>query len=605
MTVQLSDLTQVALNCGSTPKWIPESHEIRDLQISVRLEEPEASSFVGKLRKNAFGREDLAECYRTAKDIIIRHNLFRICQYEEHDETRILTICNLWRIERMPDSSLLTFEYCLKSGLWLEVEKLEGWPRVPFYPIKNTQSLDWWRSIVRQVIWKALSAAGFFSLKNYPEEKTWTLDSAGNPIPAPRSRKTMSPNKMAYFLIKHYIGEQGAFNKKKKEFDWIPGWLDPESAKNGARSLRGAFFNYILDHEVLSAMLAIDYRDTCFLSYLRYARFRSGLLKVSTERRNLLPLLPGINPEQWGRNDLLSRNLWVKDGRKTTPLDRSPVRIQNGKGANRRIPTHYQSFEVAAAWRWLSNASSVIVREWAGRKDNTIITNIALANICSKAPVYAYVQIIRLARRLQRYGVSERMQLLLRLFFDYSAKLWKKKGYTAVRIWLRDSSHSTFRDLLDYLEAEGFEEGVLNKRSTWKALIRRSDDWHQRIAIQRMEDALSGLTVLKWGSLINETMIDKVLFVPLNCSKSLAVEGYELDHCVGDYAELCYQGRYRVFSVQEPDGKRSTLGIEIEQSKASWDQHECKYREQPSVKALQAGYKLVEAYQNALNKKVR
>lgn len=556
-------------------------------------------------RRNAFGRADLAEVYRKAKDLLIKHKLFRIAQYEELGVIRRLTICNLWRIERLPDASLRTLEFHLTTGVWEEVTTLEHWPVVPFYPIKNTKSLDWWRSIARQAVWKALVAAGYFNLPRFHTEiADWEYDQKGDLIPAQSAKKEMSPSRMAYLLIERYIGRQGAYNNRRKTYDWKPGRLDPESMKAGARALRAAFFQHILERDVLSAMLAIDYRDTSFLRYLRYASLRPALVKVATERRNLLPLLTGINPEQWGRDDLFSRKLWVRDGRKSTMLDRRPIRLAKGQGVQpgnqwqRQI--HYQSFESAAAWRWLSKASSVIIREWSYKKNNTIIANLALANVSVRAPVYAYVQVVREAYRLERYGVSPCIQLLLRLFLAHCAKLWKEKGYTEVRLWLRDSSQSTLSVMLDYLDAEGFEEGFPDKHSTWASLLRRSDDWHQRIAIERMEQELDGMKVLKWTSLIPEMVIDEIVLTPLNDSRALAVEGYAMHHCVGQFAGMCHRGKYRVYSVNEPDGNRSTLGFEVRRRTVIWDQHMSKYNGPVSPAAHQAGRQLAAIYQQAL-----
>lgn len=553
-----------------------------------------------KPRRNAFGRADLADAYRKAKDLLIEHKLFRIAQYEELGDTRRLTICNLWRIERLPDASLRTLEFRLTTGVWEEVSTLEHWPEVPFYPIKKTQSLDWWRSVARQAIWKALVAAGYFNLPRFHTEiADWDHDQDGYPVPAKNAKKEMSPSRMAYLLIERYIGRQGAYNNKRKTYDWKPGLLDPDSMMSGARALRAAFFQHFLDREVLSAMLAIDYRDSAFLRYLRYARLRPALVKVATEHRNLLPLLPGINPEQWGRDDLFSRKLWVRDGRKSTALDRRPIRLAKGQGVQWQQRAHYQSFEVAAAWRWLSKASAVVVREWAG-KNNTIIANLALANVSAKAPVYAYVQIVREAHRLDRYGVSPRIQQLLRLFLAHCAKLWKDKGYTEVRLWLRDNNQSSLSVMLDYLDAEGFEQGFPDKHSTWAALLRRSDDWHRRIAIERMEQELDGLKMLDWASLVRETVIDDIVFTPLNDSRALAVEGYEMHHCVGQYAGWCHRGKYRAYSVREPDGSRSTLGFEIRGRKVIWDQHMSKYNGPVSPAAHHAGRQLAATYQQAL-----
>ena len=553
-----------------------------------------------KPRRNAFGRADLADAYRKAKDLLIEHKLFRIAQYEELGDTRRLTICNLWRIERLPDASLRTLEFRLTTGVWEEVSTLEHWPEVPFYPIKKTQSLDWWRSVARQAIWKALVAAGYFNLPRFHTEiADWDHDQDGYPVPAKNAKKEMSPSRMAYLLIERYIGRQGAYNNKRKTYDWKPGLLDPGSMMSGARALRAAFFQHFLDREVLSAMLAIDYWDSAFLRYLRYARLRPALVKVATEHRNLLPLLPGINPEQWGRDDLFSRKLWVRDGRKSTALDRRPIRLAKGHGGQWQQRAHYQSFEVAAAWRWLSKASAVVVREWAGN-NNTIIANLALANVSAKAPVYAYVQIVREAHRLDRYGVSPRIQQLLRLFLAHCAKLWKDKGYTEVRLWLRDNNQSSLSVMLDYLDAEGFEQGFPDKHSTWAALLRRSDDWHRRIAIERMEQELDGLKMLEWASLVRETVIDDIVFTPLNDSRALAVEGYEMQHCVGQYAGWCHRGKYRAYSVREPDGSRSTLGFEIRGRKVIWDQHMSKYNGPVSPAAHHAGRQLAATYQQAL-----
>lgn len=556
-------------------------------------------------RRNAFGRADLAEVYRKAKDLLIKHKLFRIAQYEELGDTRRLTISNLWRIERLSDASIRTLEFCLNTGVWQEVSTLDHWPEMPFYPIKNTQSLDWWRSIARQAIWRTLVAVGYFNLPRFHTElSVWEYDQNGDPIPPSAPKKEMTPSRMAYLLIERYIGRQGAYNKKRKSYNWKPGRLDPESMKAGARALRAAFFQHFLDREVLSAMLTIDYRDSSFLRYLRYARLRQPLVKVASERRNLLPLLPGINPEQWGRDDLFSRKLWVRDGRKSTMLDRRPLRLAKEQGVQRGIrwqqQSHYQSFEVAAAWRWLSKASSVIVREWAWKKNNTIVANLALANVSVKAPVYAYVQVVREAHRLDRYGVSSCIQQLLRLFLAHCAKLWKEMGYTEVRLWLRDNSQSRLTVMLDYLDAEGFEQGYPDKHSTWAALLRRSDDWHRRVAIERMEQELNGLKLLEWASLVPETVIDEIVLTPLNDSRALAVEGYAMHHCVGQFAGLCHRGKYRVYSVNEPDGNRSTLGFEVRGRTVIWDQHMSKFNGPVSPAAHQAGRQLVAIYQLAL-----
>lgn len=111
---------------------------------------------------NLFGRPDLAAVYRRAKELIVKHSIFRIVQLQEvGDEGTRIVICNLWRIDRLRDGSVKTLEFDLNEERWHEVSELEYWPDVPLLPIKNTRSLDWWRQIASRAIWRALIAAGY------------------------------------------------------------------------------------------------------------------------------------------------------------------------------------------------------------------------------------------------------------------------------------------------------------------------------------------------------------------------------------------------------------------------------------------------------------
>ena len=115
---------------------------------------------------------------------------------------------------------------------------------------------------------------------------------------------------------------------------------------SGARTLRAIWWDHFVDRDVLSALLGITWRQWTVAEYLKYARYRPALLKVAAEHRNLLPVLMEINPQQWGRDDLFSRKLWVRDGRKSTahpgrPTDESPDRPFRTR-KNRRCGTSLQ-----------------------------------------------------------------------------------------------------------------------------------------------------------------------------------------------------------------------------------------------------------------------
>lgn len=552
-------------------------------------------------RRKGFGRADLTEVYRQAKDYIVTYKLFRLARYTEQEGVRQLTICNLWRVERLQDGSIRTLEHELGRDEWFEVDTLEYWPKVPFYPIRETRALNWWRDIARQVVWKALIAAGYSDLPKYSRNVTdWVkVDWSLFPVPAP-GQAEMSSNRMAFLMIQHYIGKQVPVKGKAGKYRWKDGLLESKSMIAGARALRAAFFEHIFDGEVLSAMRVIDYRDCSFTRYLNYARWRSGLLKVAQEHRNLLPLLPCINPAQWGRDDLFSRKLWVRDGRKSTALDRRPVSLSRGDAGIDGNGWRVRSFENGAAWRWLSRVSSVALRYWMGGQ--TVITHLAQARVSVRVPVCAYAHILhfadRIESRLKRCAdpCPKQLQQFFRVYLIHCAKLWKEQGHAEVRAWLR-SSDGNLMNMLDYLIFEGFHDGQPGRNATWPALLRRSEDWHKRAAIERQ---VGKGPLLNWESLLSETIINEVVFTPLNDARALAIEGYELSHCVGSYAEYCYKGRYRVYAVREADGRRSTLGFEIRRGQVIWDQHEAGHYGQVSTGAIQAGQRLVLAYNTAL-----
>ncbi|HHN4401291.1 TPA: PcfJ domain-containing protein [Pseudomonas aeruginosa] len=506
---------------------------------SAACEEPA----VRRRAREAFGRADLAKVYRQAKDLIITHKLFRLVRYAELEGVRQLTISNLWRIERFADGAIRILEHDLVHDAWVEVEDLAGWPEVPFFPVRETRSLDWWREIARKAIWKALNAAGYAELPQYRRLVTRWVEVKGSPFPVPApGQQEMSAAHMAYRMIERYIGKQVKVKGKTGVYRWKGGLLESKSMQAGARALRAGFFEHILDGEVLSAMRVINYRNCSFTRYLSYARWREGLLKVAREHRNLLPLLRRINPEQWTRNNLFSRTLWVRGGRRFTALDRRPVRPAWGAGIEGDDYWRVCSFDDGAAWRWLSRASSVVVKEWRGGR--AIVTHLALAKVSVRVPVCAYVHVLRAAERrqesIERYAGSYpgQLQQLLRVYLIHCAMLWK-----------------------EHLEGE---KG------------------------------------LQWSSLLGETVIEGIVFTPLNNSRALAEEGYEMGHCVGSYDGHCAKGAYQVYAVREPDGRRSTLGFRVIKGHARWDQHEGGRHGRVSTAALRAGKQLVRAYAEAL-----
>lgn len=517
-------------------------------------------------RTTLFGRKDLLEVYRQAKDFIIRHKLLRMCQCSlDENGLKRLTICNLWRVERETDGALHTFRFDLRNAEWLETDDLRDWPNIPFAPIgKNTRSLGWGLWLCKDALQEAMCAAGVDDL--------------------PDRGETGAPGWVRQAILRKYLGG-----------DEVRGLLSKASVDYGARTLRAIWWDHFVDRDVLSALLGITWRKWDVAGYLRYARYRPALLKVAAEHRNLLPVLMEIAPDQWGRDDLFSRKLWVRSGRKSTALDRRPVRPE---GCWHRI----HSFEATTPWRWLSKAPLSVVREWAIVKNNAVIEDLALANCGGiRAPVCAYVKIIRFSNRTAFPNGSPLVLQFYRLFLKTCAQIWKEKGFSAVRQWLREDPESDILLMADYLHAEGFARGLPDKNSSWASLLRRSEDWHRRIAILNLERECR---LLQWDSLLPEIVIDGVVCTPLMDSQALAWEGHEMSHCIGSYAGLCHDGAYRVFALKEPGGARSTLGIRLGLKSVTLDQHRGPYNSRVSRKASSTARKLVNAYRQALAAKL-
>lgn len=260
------------------------------------------------------------------------------------------------------------------------------------------------------------------------------------------------------------------------------------------------------------------------------------------------------------------------------------------------------SFESAAAWRWLSRASVLVVRAWVREKNKMVIENMALANCGGiHAPVCAYVKLIYYSplARLTDPVYSQLVRRFYRIFLGHCARIWKDRGFAAVRQWLRrDNNESDINMMADYLHAEGFEQGMPDKNSSWTSLLRRSEDWHRRIAIRRLEQKSE---ILKWDSLLPETVIDGVVCTPLTDTRALAQEGHEMSHCVGTYSDRCSQGICRIFALKEPDGARSTLSIRLgRKNSVKLEQHYGPRNSLVSRKATVTAKKLSDAYRRAL-----
>jgi hypothetical protein len=511
-----------------------------------------------KIRKNFGGREDLLLVYRKAKELIIAHDLMLFKQVAHVGDEVHLTICNLWRIEKALDKNWSFSEKDLNTNAWIPVSDLEGWPSIPLWPLQVASKPDYWRELIYTVVWKALNVAGFQSLpRDLPgwAERPWNH----NVWDKKRTRFPMRPHAMARCLIEAYRGT-----------DKRPGFLKRETMEKAARALRAAFFEHIHDKELFSALLVVDFRVVPFLRYLQFGQHRDAVLRIARERRNLLPLLPWIKPSQWSRDDLFARKHWVRGNRKTTIVDRPAFRRCASKKTSRQ---YVSSFVSASAWRWLSNASPVVVRAWLESESlvcaQQVMEAIVAANVTQRVPVMMLMAVVRNSDVWKDGVTVERFARFLRVTLLQSAKLWKDRGFKDARAFALGYYTFGIRDTLDYLIAEGFEQGIPDKNSTWASLYRRSQDWHARVRIEKLNQDEESARRLTWPSLLENVVIDDVVFKALTSAWDLAVEGYDMHHCVGMYTDACMSGESRIFSVLGRDEQRATLELSVARKKVS------------------------------------
>ncbi|EHM51859.1 PcfJ domain-containing protein [Cardiobacterium valvarum] len=540
--------------------------------------------------KILFARPDLTSVWRQARDYIARYKLLRLTQSTAEDGIHCQTICNLWRIERHADNSVRTFAFDLRQGLWHETEILDEQLVIPLL----LPDLDWYAFIINRMICIALDAAGYAGLPDETDEDT-------------RIDCHYRDGRREQRRGGEYHGKNRGFVPREMMTDFLCRYyheqvLDRENMRGAMKALRKQFFAHIVEPELFSAIGVIDFRRHTVGRYLYYARRRDAVLKVAREHRNLLPLLPAIAPCHWGRDDLFSRKVWVNSAQgaaEAEEIDFAPSLTVSNAETDFLSPACMRALASPGEWQWLRQASSLVVKAWIESGYNRrLITNLVQAGLTGRVPVLALQTILRRDDLFDCLGVDRRMQRLMTLFIAEAKRQWQEQGYRVMRQWLYQHGPEEVRYRLDWLRAEGFAAGFPQKNSTWASLRHRSDEWHAHLRTRKKKAGPER----RWDSALPLIVIDGITFTPLTSSFALLHEGETMQHCVASYADLCLSNRYRVFTVCDADGKRSTLGITINErgNKARWDQHYGKCNSAVSARVKAAGKKLVTAYNRAL-----
>ena len=159
-----------------------------------------------------------------------------------------------------------------------------------------------------------------------------------------------------------------------------------------------------------------------------------------------------------------------------------------------------------------------------------------------------------------RRATRHHTHLALKLIFQESGRrLTEAPGDQPQRELVQE-----LRDVMDYLLWMDRQERTAESR-TWRGLLRRSRQWHQRMNRERDQRATEEMLrrqrgMLKaWNSLIGETMeLDGLTVQHLGSQRELLKEAQLMEHCVDSYWEQCSQGTSRIFSIRRNDETMAT-----------------------------------------------
>lgn len=106
----------------------------------------------------------------------------------------------------------------------------------------------------------------------------------------------------------------------------------------------------------------------------------------------------------------------------------------------------------------------------------------------------------------------------------------------------------------------------INRKSTVKSVLRKSEKWHEELQIVALERKLSEYEKARvevYPHIKNVTIeIDGVTFKSICNRCELLLEGFEMKHCVGEYHNKIKKREYVVFSLNKDDF-RATLGLNV------------------------------------------
>ncbi|MFK4132297.1 PcfJ domain-containing protein [Pseudomonas luteola] len=547
-------------------------------------------------RKPMFGSLEQENLYKSVKTILVEQRILRLYEKSTIDNQTTITVCNLWRLNRLEGSLDIIIETRnIHTNEWSQVNTNSLF-HLDLLPITSRMSGERaWMWIYEQAIVNIFAQLG----RNARDDNSY--------------KGVTSTNKIFKAIFKKYLPK---FKKGKngKPTKTEIGLINSKKLRMASRALVKNLWIAFIDRKALSlaATLKGFSNPLTLADYIDVLPHNDRLLTLKAEKPNLFRLLGTMHPDLWYRDDIFSRKLWVKNGRKTTVIDRETV---------------YSSYDNPSVFNWLSKAPSSIVwmlmaplstYEIDRREENRIrIVEFFIRNKFERnIPVAIYSSIIKRFNRFLNHAAfgsllrcdegevshqSEQCERYLNILKCHLVTFWRDNGYAELRHYL---SHSYIIDDLEdwLLLGGGFDSRQVHRNSTFWSLIKESDNWHEQTYNNYKHSNLA------WKSLVGEDIIDSHTITPLCNSLELHNEGKRMHHCVSSFERLCYANRYRVFNIKVDASRfEYTLGIELKRNN-KWSVQQIRgYANKgiPGQKTMDVVDKIVSLYNSAYKEEVK
>ncbi|MDL2227228.1 PcfJ domain-containing protein [Deltaproteobacteria bacterium OttesenSCG-928-M10] len=446
---------------------------------------------------------------------------------EQRDGWVTMTIGNVWRLVKRADQrEIALWEYCIVSRRWRSLPldefthvRLCRWFQRPAWP--DIKCIEWGRGSFSPHSEQALAAIYYVVCKLGLADRLQADAESGHVWKLNQLKEACGK------LVDHYR-------------NWAA-----ESGQD-VYAIRKGLWRHFLDRDLMFVLCTKNYGMPVNMhSYLKAMDQADHLFRLARESRNFLPMLNIIPKSMWPRADLL----------KDETLRECPALAGLSN----------------SALRWLRRAPcSVLCKLYYHKALPQTVEVLSRLNLERKVPAMVQRCIVQRCWALEGFErVPTEIIRLFRLFAAHCLEIRDQKGLKAMKRFLRQ--RRVLHLVLDWFWAEGLERGLPGKNATWASLVRHSYCWHDQFR-ENEANLAPTLPPVTWDSPLPKTTIGNVVVRPLDSSQALIQEGQTMRHCVSSYVPQCLRG-YRIFSLTEPDGTRSTLGLRPSQEGWQLDQH--------------------------------